>query len=76
MDKTQKYILTGTIAAITIFALIQLFASYSDTTIFWLAAAATLATTMVVLVFNIYNSTKKLVPVRIKAHHDNSHKKH
>lgn len=76
MDKPQKFLLAGTLSALGIFMLIQAFMSYGDTNFFWIALSTTLAGTMMVLVFNIYNSTKKLTPVRVKRHPDNSNKKH
>lgn len=63
MDNQQKYLLTGFAGAIAIVVLVNMFAVYGNSSAFWLMLLATIASAMVLLVVNIYLSTK-IIAVR------------
>lgn len=71
MDKPRKYLLMGAAVAFAIFMLIEGYATFGNTSGFWLLVLASLAGSMMVLIFSIYTSAKKLAPVKAKAHYNN-----
>lgn len=76
MDRTGRYILTGAAIAFVIFMLVEAFATFGNTAGFWVFLLGSLAATMIVLIFSIFMSTKKLVPAKVKAVYRESDKKH
>lgn len=75
MDNQQKYLLTGFAGAIAIVILVNMFAVYGSSAGFWLMLLATIASAMILLVVNIYVSTKIIAVSSKDGSNTESHKK-
>lgn len=67
MDNQYKYLITGFIAALAIAIFTQAFATMGASRGFWLLLLGGIATGMILLVVNIFITTKTLVHSPVKA---------
>lgn len=67
MDKPQKYLLFGLAGALAVIFLVASFNTYGDSATFWMLTLGSIVAVMMVLVFDIFLSTKKLVPAKVKS---------
>ncbi len=68
MNNQQKYLLTGFGAAMAIILFMNAFTAFADTAAFWYVVFTVIGGTMMLLVLNIFLSTKTIA-VRAQSNH-------
>ncbi|MCB0695762.1 MAG: hypothetical protein KDC07_00275 [Chitinophagaceae bacterium] len=75
MDNQQKYLLTGFGGALAIVILINAFASFGNNSTFWILLLAGIVSAMMLLIVNIFLTTKTIAVPADNGNHNDKHKK-